>query len=129
MDIVVDFDGTCVEHKYPQIGREIGATPVLRELADAGHRLILFTMRSDDKRRKQFFLSDAVQWFADRGIPLYGIQTNPSQAAWTSSPKAFGDLYIDDSALGVPLVFPDDESRPYVDWPEVKRIFEQNGWL
>ncbi|MDR0713319.1 MAG: hypothetical protein LBF89_03540 [Bacteroidales bacterium] len=119
MDIVIDFDGTCVMHQYPAVGREIGATPVLRELIDAGHRLILFTMRSD--RGKNRALSDAVEWFRERDIPLFGVQTNPLQRIWTSSPKAYGNLYIDDSALGCPLVFPED-GFPYVDWKQVRRM-------
>ena len=47
MDIVIDFDGTVVTHEFPKIGRDIGAVPVLKELVANGHRLILFTMRSD----------------------------------------------------------------------------------
>jgi len=43
----IDFDGTCVTHKFPKIGKEIGAVPVLKKLVEQGHRLILFTMRSD----------------------------------------------------------------------------------
>lgn len=129
MDIVIDFDGTCVEHAYPGVGREIGATPVLRDLVDAGHRLILFTMRADDKRRRSLLLRPAVEWFAERGIPLHGIQTNPGQQQWTSSPKAFGDLYIDDAALGCPLVYPADGRRPYVDWARVREMLVQLGFL
>ena len=30
--IAIDFDGTCVVHKYPEIGKDIGAVAVLREL-------------------------------------------------------------------------------------------------
>ena len=52
MIIAVDFDGTCVSHDYPYIGKEIGAAPVLRELVSAGHELILFTMR-DGKTLKE----------------------------------------------------------------------------
>ncbi|MDR1864967.1 MAG: hypothetical protein LBR08_05275 [Bacteroidales bacterium] len=121
MDIVIDFDGTCVTHRYPEIGKEIGATPVLRELVDAGNRLILSTMRSDDRKRRNRTLSDAVEWFRERDIPLFGVQTNPTQQTWTSSPKAYGELYIDDFALGCPLVFPDD-GPPYVDWKQVRRM-------
>ena len=120
MDIVIDFDGTCVTHNYPDIGKEIGATPVLRELVDAGHRLILFTMRCNDKKKKNKTLNDALTWFRERDIPLFGIQTNPEQKFWTLSPKAYGDLYIDDSALGCPLILP-EEGPPYVDWGEVRR--------
>ena len=45
--IGIDFDGTCVTHEFPRIGKDIGAVPVLKELIANGHDLILFTMRSD----------------------------------------------------------------------------------
>lgn len=121
MYICIDFDGTCVTHAYPRVGEEIGAVPVLRELVSAGHQLILFTMRSDPSKKKKGALSDAVRWFEKHDIPLYGIQTNPSQGQWTKSPKAYGNLYIDDAALGCPLVYP-DEGRPYVDWKAVREV-------
>jgi hypothetical protein len=126
VDIVIDFDGTCVTHNYPDIGKEIGATPVLRELVDAGHRLILFTMRCNDKKKKNKTLNDALTWFRERDIPLFGIQTNPEQKFWTLSPKAYGDLYIDDTALGCPLIFP-EEGPPYVDWGKVRQILVTMG--
>ena len=95
--IAVDFDGTCVTHDYPYMGSDIGAVPVLRELADAGYRLVLSTMRSGKLEK------EAVAWFKSNNIPLYGVNTNPDQKSWTSSPKVYADLYIDDAALGVPL--------------------------
>ena len=52
LTIAVDFDGTCVTHEYPYLGQDIGAAPVLRELADAGYRLILNTMRSGKLERE-----------------------------------------------------------------------------
>jgi hypothetical protein len=122
MDIVIDFDGTCVSHNFPGIGKEIGATPVLRELADAGNRLILFTMRCNNKKHKVHTLDDAVNWFRERDIPLAGIQTHPEQQVWTTSPKAHGDLYIDDRALGCPLVFPENGELPFVDWRKVREM-------
>ena len=45
--IAIDFDGTCVTHEYPNVGRDIGAAPVLRKLVENGHKLILWTMRDD----------------------------------------------------------------------------------
>jgi hypothetical protein len=49
-------------------------------------------------------------------IPLFDINQNPNQIGWTNGPKAFAKIYIDDAALGAPLIFmPDD--RSYVDWP------------
>jgi hypothetical protein len=32
MIIAVDFDGTCVTHDFPHVGKDIGAVPVLKEL-------------------------------------------------------------------------------------------------
>lgn len=113
-EIVLDFDGTVVVHSYPKIGRDIGAVPILKDLIENGHKLILFTMRSGQE------LDDAVNWFKENEIELYGIQKNPTQHMWTSSPKAFGDLIIDDAALGCPLVYSENE-RPYVDWVEVRK--------
>lgn len=140
MDICIDFDGTCVSHEFPLIGKDIGAVPVLKALTDNGHRLILFTMRSDRKKKKKVdgvevvveenVLTEAIQWFEQQGIPLYGVQKNPTQRFWTSSPKAYGHLYIDDANLGCPLIMNDPEAdRPYVDWEQVREILEEKGIL
>lgn len=119
MDIVIDFDGTVVTHIFPNIDPEdIGSEIVLKELVNHGHRLILFTMRSDNEKGK--FLTEAVEWFAAKEIPLYGLQRNPTQDEWTSSPKAYGQLIIDDAALGAPLMFNAAISnRPFVNWDQV----------
>ena len=37
MILAVDFDGTCVTHEFPEVGRDIGAVPVLKELVEKGH--------------------------------------------------------------------------------------------
>ena len=127
MVICIDFDGTCVAHEFPKIGEEIGSVPVLKELVENGHQLVLFTMRSDRPNGK--FLQDAVDWFSKNEIPLYGIQTNPSQKNWTSSPKAYGELYIDDAALGAPLIYPGEGKNPYIDWDKVKEFLIRSGIL
>lgn len=140
MDICVDFDGTCVTHEFPRIGKDIGAVPVLKELVANGHNLILFTMRSDVDAPKSDnpeivsepgqYLSDAINWFKDNNIPLYGIQSNPTQKEWTTSPKAYGQIYIDDAALGCPLVRePYTRERPYVSWPHVRQYFIESGLI
>lgn len=139
MEIIIDFDGTCVTHEFPKVGRDIGAVPVLKELVAAGHKLILFTMRSDIENPISDhpniiplggnYLTEAVDWFKQNDIPLYGIQKNPTQHTWTYSPKAYGQLIIDDAALGCPMVYPLDESRPYVDWEEVREVLVFSGVL
>jgi hypothetical protein len=122
MDIVLDFDGTVVLHSFPEIGEDIGAVSVLKKLVENNHRLILFTMRSEK------FLDDAVKWFSDNSISLYGIQTNPTQHNWTKSPKAYGQLIIDDAALGAPLKFDIEiHPRPFIDWDRADKMFEEMG--
>jgi hypothetical protein len=155
--INIDADGTCFKHEFPIVGGDIGAAPVLRKLVAGGHKLILFTMRSDKEFRNpdgsitDCGLQDAVNWFKQNDIPLYGIQTNPTQSSWTSSPKSYAELMIDDSALGCPLkwdyvevpVHPHDKvnrlvygetmtvktGRPYVDWVEVERMLIERGLI
>jgi hypothetical protein len=122
----VDFDGTCTTHEYPNIGKDIGAVPVLKRLVEAGHKLIVFTMRSDTPEQdKRQHLQEAVKWFKDNGIQLYGSQVNPQQRHWTSSPKCYAQLYIDDAALGCPLTIDSEISdRPFVNWTEVEKQLE-----
>jgi hypothetical protein len=133
MDIIIDFDGTCVSHEFPRVGKEIGAVPILKELVENGHNLILFTMRSDIKKPKSdnplivakggMYLTDAVRWFRKHDIPLYGVQVNPTQLSWTTSPKAYGQLHIDDASLGCPLKFDKSISdKPFVDWKVVREL-------
>jgi hypothetical protein len=135
IDINLDFDGTCVTHDYPRVGSDIGAVPVLKKLTDRGHRLILFTMRSNGNNFERLDgtidnngLTEAINWFRENDIPLYGIQTNPTQRTWTSSPKSYAPLMIDDSALGCPLKFvPSISNRHFVDWVRVDEMLEQMG--
>jgi hypothetical protein len=121
MYIAIDFDGTCVTHEYPRVGKDIGAIPVLKMFVEAGHKLILNTMRSGDE------LADAVQWFEDNNIPLYGVNENPTQKQWTASPKVYAHIYIDDAALGCPLKMePAVSNRPYVDWNYIIQNWDWN---
>lgn len=122
--IAIDFDGTCVEHDYPAVGLEVeGAVETLRALSKRGHRLILFTMRSGEK------LEAAVRWFRDRKIELWAVNENPEQRSWTASPKVYADYYIDDSALGCPIMFIDGVRHPVVNWSKVRTMLEYNRVL
>lgn len=116
MIIAVDFDGTCVKHRYPMVGEDVdGAVSVLKELVRKGHKIILYTMRGGDT------LDDAISWFIDNDIELWGINRNPEQYGWFLSSKVFANLYIDDSALDIPLFKPEND-RAYVDWNGVRNL-------
>ena len=138
--ICIDFDGTCVTHDFPLVGKDIGAIPVLKHLVESGHKLILFTMRSDIEKVDSNdynihktggnYLSDAINWFKENGIELFGINENPTQKRWTKSTKAYGHLYIDDAALGCPLVMDEEFStRPFANWNEINHYLEINGYF
>lgn len=123
LEIAIDFDGTCVTHDYPRVGKDIGAVPVLKKLVQSGHKLILYTMRSGKE------LEDAQNWFTENEISLYGVQFNPTQKNWTTSNKCYAQLYIDDAAYGCPLKFDSNISdRFYVDWEYVDRNFTDTGF-
>lgn len=125
MTIAIDFDGTIVTHRYPEIGEPVkGAVPVIKELIENGHRIILFTMRSGK------YLTEAIKYLKAESIDLFGINHNPEQDDWTSSPKAYAQLYIDDAALGCPLIYPDNHpGRPFVDWKLVRNQLLSKGIL
>ena len=116
MIIAVDFDGTCVDHKFPELGEDVPhAVDVLKELIEEGHKIILYTMRSGK------YLESAIQWFKIRDIKLSGIQYENHQSEWTSSNKCYANLYIDDAALGAPLTYKEGPI-PMIDWIKVRSI-------
>ena len=128
MTLAIDFDGTIVEHRYPDIGRERPfAVATLRQLQreDPDLRLILWTVRQGA------LLQEAVDWCAARGLHFFAVNSNypgeqppapePIAPAGTdttgtalpltpSARKITADFYIDDrNLLGIPS------------WPDIYR--------
>jgi hypothetical protein len=124
MIFAIDFDGTCVKHRFPEVGEDCPyAIEVLNSLVENGHKLVLNTMRDGD------YLEAAVEWFKQREIPLYGVNRNPEQS-WTTSPKILADVYIDDAALGCPMTFDADLPEDYyADWKAIYEILKINQIL
>jgi len=95
--IAVDFDGTIVEHAYPEIGKEkLFAFQTLRELEKMGANLILWTFRSGKE------LNDAVEFCRKNGIEFYAVNRNYPEEVYdeTVSRKIDADIYIDDKNIG-----------------------------
>lgn len=132
MKIYLDFDGTVVEHRFPDIGRyNEGCFKVIRKLQDAGHEIILNTFRADIGEE---FLLDALYFLAleQEGIKIAimssvldkKIHPNP----WIPSQfKESEVIYIDDIALGSPLIDNTTGKGNRVNWKEIDRQFELNG--
>ena len=99
MIIAVDFDGTIVENKYPQIGKEIPfAIETLKKLADEQHRLILWTVREGK------FLEEAVEFCRKKGLEFYAVNRDyPEEEKENNnhySRKLKADIWIDDRNVG-----------------------------
>lgn len=97
MIIGVDFDGTIVQHKYPEIGNEFPfAIESLIALQKEGHQIILWTYRTGD------LLDDAVDFCLSRGLEFYAVNCNYPEEEFddTISRKIYADLYIDDRNIG-----------------------------
>ena len=99
MTIAVDFDGTIVEHCYPEIGQGIPfATDTLKMLIKDHHRLILWSVREGK------LLEDAINWCRERGVEFYAVNRDyPEEKEENNqhfSRKLKADVWIDDRNLG-----------------------------
>jgi hypothetical protein len=100
MTIAVDFDGTIVEHRYPEIGKEIPfAIDTLKMLIKDRHKLILWTVREGK------LLEDAVNWCRERGVEFYAVNREYPEETKNSNPNfsrklSAVDMWIDDRNIG-----------------------------
>lgn len=95
--IAVDFDGTIVEHRYPEIGRTRPlAFQTLKALQAKGHRIILWTYREGEK------LEEAVRFCKKHGLEFYAVNKHypEEKPEDENSRKILADIYIDDRNLG-----------------------------
>ena len=97
--IGVDLDGTILEPRYPELGLPLpNAARVLKRLVKHGHQLMLWTCRTGaDLEEARRIVEE------DMGVPLHSVNRNRAGDRYQSSPKAWADVYVDDSALGAPL--------------------------
>lgn len=113
--IAVDFDGTIVQDAYPKIGKPmLFAFETLKQMQDAGHRLILWTYRSGKR------LDEAVTFCKEHGIKFYAVNKSfpeePDELDGKISRKIHADLFIDDRNIG-----------GFLGWGEVWQILNGNS--
>lgn len=98
MIVAVDFDGILCRDEFPGIGApNYGMISLVREIIDAGHEVVLWTDRADDR------LVEAVRWCEDRGLHFCAVNDNaPSNRARyerlypDDTRKVYADVYMDD---------------------------------
>lgn len=111
--IGVDFDGTIVEHKYPDIGKEmLFAFATLKALQQKGHKLILWTIRTG------LLLEEAVEYCKNHGVIFYAVNKNYPEEILDdkTSRKLNADIFIDDRNVG-----------GFIGWSEVWNTLHPEG--
>ena len=95
--IAVDFDGTLVEDRFPEIGRPIEKTwKLLRKAQEGGAKIILWTSRDNDR------LKAAVEFCTERGIHFDAINDNLDECKVlfnNDTRKVYANEYWDDKAV------------------------------
>jgi hypothetical protein len=124
MTIYLDFDGTVVEHAYPQMGApNPHALRVIGKLQAVGHQFILNTYRADlnDGSLEEAFAyllaSTAIKPISEH-LPL---KVQPPKFDLDAAISK-NELYIDDISEGTPMR--PNKSLAYgimVDWIELER--------
>lgn len=104
--LCIDFDGTIVKHSFPKIGEQMPeAFKVLKELKEAGFKLILWTCREDEgyNINKQY-LKDAVNFCKENGVEFDAvnetIEEDEFRPETVKKRKPYAKCHIDDRNLG-----------------------------
>lgn len=98
MRIAVDFDGTIVENRFPEIGEERPfAIETLKKLREDCHVLILWTVRNGES------LNEALKWCEERGLVFDAVNESyliDDEYKSSVSSKVNAQLFIDDRNFG-----------------------------
>lgn len=142
MVIYLDFDGTVVEHAYPNMGRaNFGCVEIIKKLQDAGHEIILNTYRADIGEAA---LTPALKLINEMPYALLKDRTimdsfemqpitkvlksklHPIDWDWNLH-RETGTIFIDDITPNIPLKPAIMVKGNIVDWDAIDREFIENG--
>jgi len=91
MIIAIDFDGTIVEHAYPNIGElKPNVKKTINKWYDAGHKIIIWSCRDTNTKE------EAEDFLNINGIKFHTFNENVDANDFNPHPKVFAHLYIDD---------------------------------
>ncbi len=117
MIIIVDFDGTCVENKFPELGASLpGAVETISDLLSAGHEIVIWTCRNermlpgwqmwdtgihDGLAVVRYWIEENFGGHPNRGR-LFLNENTPTAVSnlGTDTRKVWGSVYIDDKNFG-----------------------------
>ena len=131
MKIYLDFDGTVVEHYFPEIGAENPhAIKVIARLQAAGHEIVLNTYRADIDVQHVHEALDFIHSFKEiqHAIEKFLPKKLEPRSFDLEVAKESNQLYIDDISTGIPMkrniVL---EHGMMVDWIELEKKLEEVG--
>ena len=133
MKIYLDFDGTVVEHYFPEIGAENpNALNVISRLQLAGHEIILNTYRADIDQKHVEEALDFIHSFELLKNPIEKFlpQKLEPRSFDLERAKDSNQLYIDDISEGIPMRR--NIALEYgimVDWIELEKKLEEAGFF
>jgi len=114
MTIAVDFDGTIVEHRYPEIGEEIPfAIETLKMLIKDRHKLILWSVREGR------LLEEAVNWCRERGVEFYAVNKDYPEE------KREGNNHYSRKLNSIDIWIDDRNIGGLPDWGTIYRMISQ----
>ncbi|MEZ7945276.1 MAG: hydrolase [Flavobacteriaceae bacterium] len=116
--IAIDFDGTIVEDAYPKIGKPmIFAFETMKKLQSEGHRLILWTYRTEKK------LQEAVDFCKQQGLEFYAINKSYPEEEFDGkiSRKINATFFVDDRNIGGFIGWTAVHKQLLNDEPEIKK--------
>lgn len=94
--IAVDFDGTIVESKFPEIGElKQDIADKVREEKAKGNVIIIWTCRGGKE------LNEALQFLITNEIPYDYVNENPLNPYGDTTRKIYADEYWDDKAVKI----------------------------
>ena len=94
--VAIDFDGTIVEHMFPEIGAiKKNVVDKMKEWYEQGHTIIIWTCRTDQ------YAEEARKFLDDNEIPYHYFNENPTNPLGDWCRKILADVYLDDRALNV----------------------------
>jgi len=98
LKIAIDFDGTIVENRYPQIGRPmLFAFETMKLLQNHRHQLILWTYREGTE------LAEAVEFCRKHGVEFWAVNKSFPEETFEEGKtprKVNADIFIDDRNIG-----------------------------
>ena len=129
MNIYLDFDGTIVEHDFPKIGKlNPYALEVIKKLQDAGHNIILNTMRVEFEDGTLEEALDYINLNEEvAGISILQYTERKIHPRRWDLDKIENDIYIDDIAANIPLIKASMVNGFMVDWAKVDSQLMEKG--